>query len=189
MKMLTETKALNDLHKLKTAFQSHIKTNYEHRAADCMTCPTKGACCLDAHFVNVHITRLEAAAIRKTLGKLDEKKQAEIYRRAEETVKKYDLKTSGDTFQKTFACPLFEKGVGCLVHSEAKPAPCISHACYENEKDLPPENLQEEIENQIERLNKKTYGKDSIWLPLPVRLALVSPVKNKIAQSNKESAR
>ncbi len=68
--MLAETKALSELHELKTAYQSFIKNNYEHRAVSCETCPTKGACCLDAHFVNVHITKLEAVAIRKTLEKI-----------------------------------------------------------------------------------------------------------------------
>ena len=175
MKTLTENRALRELEKLKSDYRNFIKTRYEHKAQNCETCPTKGACCLDAHFVNVHITRLEAIAIRETLGKLDEKKQREIYRRAEETVEKYDLKTSGDTFAQTYACPLFEKGIGCLTHSESKPAPCISHACYENEADLPPDNLQTEIENQIERLNKRTYSKNSLWLPLPVWLGLVNP--------------
>ena len=145
MKMLTETKALSQLNKLKTAYQEFIKTNFEPNAQNCETCPTRGACCLDAHFVNVHITRLEAVAIRKTLEKLSADKQQEIYKRAEETVEKYDLKNSGETF----ACPLFEKGIGCLVHREAKPAPCISHACYENEADLPPENLQEHAEIKL----------------------------------------
>jgi len=175
MKMLPEIKGLNELKKLKGAYQNFIKTRYEPNAQDCQTCPTKGACCIDAHFVNVHITKLEAAAIGKTLGKLSAEKQAEIYRRAAETVEKYDLKTSGDTFAQTFACPLFEKGVGCLVHFEGKPAPCISHACYENEADLPPDNLQTEIENQIERLNKRTYGISLNYLPLPVWLDLINP--------------
>lgn len=175
MKILSETKALSELHQLKTEYQNFIRTNYEHRAADCAICPVKGACCLDAHFVNVHITRLETAAIRKTLGKLSAEKQKEIYRRAAETVEKYDLKTAGDTFAQTYACPLFETGVGCLVHSEAKPAPCISHACYENKADLPPEILQEEVENQIEKLNKRTYGNSEAWLPIPVWLNLTNP--------------
>jgi hypothetical protein len=189
MKILAEAKALNELSKLKAAHQNFIKTNYEHKAWDCQTCPTKGACCLDAHFVNVHITRLEAAAIRRTLDKLSTEKQREIYERTAETIEKYDLKTSSDTFLKTFACPLFEKGVGCLVHSSAKPAPCIQHACYENKADLPPEILQEEIENRIEKLNKKTYGNHFNWLPIPVWLDLINPFKNKISQSNKEAAR
>ncbi len=188
MKILSETKALDQLGKLKTALQNFIKINYEHQAQNCQTCPTKGACCLDAHFVNVHITKLEATAIGQTLDKLSAEKQREIYERAAETVEKYDLKTSGDTFEKTFACPLFEKGVGCLVHS-IKPAPCIQHACYENKADLPPEILLEEIENRIEKLNKKTYGNSFNWLPLPVWLDLINPFKNKIAQNNKELAR
>lgn len=172
MKMLTEIRALRELEKLKNDYRNFIKTNYEYKAQNCETCPTKGACCLDAHFVNVHITRLEAAAIRKTLDKLSEERQKKIYRRAEETVEKYDLKSSGDTFARTYACPLFEKGIGCLAHSESKPAPCISHACYENEADLPPEIFQEEIENQIEKLNKRVYGNALTWLPLPVWLKI-----------------
>lgn len=175
MKMLSQTKALKELQKLKTAYQSFVKTNYEHKAQDCQTCPTKGACCLDAHFVNVHITKLEAVAIRQILETLCEEKQRDIYKRAAETVKKYDLKTSGDSFAQTFACPLFEKGVGCLAHSSAKPAPCIQHACYENKADLPPDQLQYEIEDKIERLNKRTYGNTLAWLPLPVWLGLVNP--------------
>ena len=175
MKTLSETKALRELQKLKTAYQSLIKTKYEHKAQDCRTCPTKGACCLDAHFVNVHITKLEAVAIRKTLENLSEEKQREIYARAAKTVEKHDLKTSGDTFLTTFACPLFEKGIGCLVHSSAKPAPCIQHACYENKADLPPDQLQENVENQIERLNKRTYGNAFTWLALPIWLSLVNP--------------
>ncbi len=173
MKKLPETKALSELHKLKTAYQEFIRTNYEPRAASCETCPTKGACCLDAHFVNVHISKLEAAAIRKTLEKLSVEKQREIYERAAATVEKYDLKSPGDTFRKTYACPLFETNVGCLVHQEGKPAPCISHACYERKEDLPPEKFQTAIEVQIERLNRRTYGKDSMWLPLPVWLELI----------------
>jgi hypothetical protein len=177
MKMLSETAALEKLHKLKTTYQSFIKTNYEHKAADCAICPTKGACCLDAHFVNVHITRLEAVAVRKTLENLSREKQREIYERAAEAVEKYDLKSDGDTFQKTFACPLFEKAVGCLVHSSGKPAPCISHGCYENKEDLPPEQFQETVENAVGKLNEKTYGNNPNWLPLPVWVGRINPFK------------
>ncbi len=168
MKRLTEPKALDDLKNIKTAYREFIKINYEHNAKSCLTCETQGACCLDAHFVNVHITKLEAVAIKETLAKLSEEKQREIYRRARETVEKYDLKTSGDTFAQTFACPLFEKGIGCLVHENGKPAPCISHACYENKADLPPEQFQAQTEQRIERLNKRTYGNAWSWLPLPL---------------------
>ena len=185
MKTLSETKALRELQKLKTTYQNSIKTNYEHKAQDCGTCPTKGACCLDAHFVNVHITKLEAVAIRKTLENLTEDKQREIYARAAETIEKYNLKTSGDTFLKTFACPLFEIGIGCLVHSSAKPAPCIQHACYENKGDLPPDKLQEDAENQIERLNRRTYGNALAWLALPVWLGLVNPFAENLKTKEK----
>jgi hypothetical protein len=171
MKMLTENRALRELEELKSDYQDFIKTNYEHKAQNCATCPTKGACCLDAHFVNVHITRLEATAIRKTLGKLSEKRRKEIYRRAEKTVEKYNLKTSGDTFAQTYACPLFVQKVGCLVHnSGAKPAACIQHACYEREADLPPACLQDNVEQKIERLNREVYGENWRWLPLPAAL-------------------
>ena len=182
MKTLSETKALKELQNLKIKYQNFIKTGYERKAQDCQTCPTKGACCLDAHFVNVHISKLEAVAIRKTLENLSREKQFEIYERAAETVEKYGLKSSGDTFSQTFACPLFEKGFGCLAHSEAKPAPCIQHACYENEADLPPERLQHEIEAKIERLNKRTYG-NAVWLALPVWLKFLNPFAGK-SQSN-----
>lgn len=177
MKMLTETKALQDLHQLKSDYQNFIRENYEHNAQNCSTCPTKGACCLDAHFVNVHITKLEAVAIIKTLSNLDEEKQREIYERVAATVEKYDLQIDGDSFAKTFACPLFEKSVGCLVHENGKPAPCIAHACYENREDLPPENFQETIENKIERLNKRTYGNRLSYLPLPVWLNMINSFK------------
>ncbi len=180
MKTLTETKALQDLGKLKKDFRNFIHENYEHNAQNCETCPTKGACCLDAHFVNVHISKLEAAAIKKTLSKLSEEKQREIYGRISETVEKYDLNSVGDSFAKTFACPLFEKSVGCLIHENGKPAPCISHACYENREDLPPDDLQTEIENRIERLNKRVYGSNWNYLPLPVALELINSFKGKV---------
>lgn len=180
MKRLTNAKALNELKKVKTAYREFINSNYEHNAKSCLTCETKGACCLDAHFVNVHISKLEAVAIGEVLGKLNEKKRREIYRRARETVEKYDLKTSGDTFAQTFACPLFEKNIGCLIHENGKPAPCISHACYEKKEHLPPEKFQAQTEQHIERLNKRTYGNAWAWLPLPIWLDLIdSDERNK----------
>ena len=174
MKTLSQIKALVKLQELKTAYQERIRENYEHRAKDCSTCPTQGACCTDAHFVNVHITRLEAAAIRQKLEKLGERREREVLRRVAKTIEDYDLSAEGDTFLQKFACPLFEKGTGCLVHSEGKPAPCIQHACYENRKDLPPDELQEEIENGIEKLNRLVYRQNARWLPLPVWLGLIS---------------
>ena len=173
MKTLSQTKALIKLQELKTNYQKHIRENFEHKAKNCLTCSTQGACCTDAHFVNVHITRLEAVAIRQTLKKLGEKREGEVLRRAAKTIEDYNLSAEGDTFSQKFACPLFEKGIGCLVHSEGKPAPCIQHACYENKEDLPPDELQEEIEKRIEYLNRLVYRQTPLWLPLPIWLNLI----------------
>lgn len=167
MKTLAETNALEKLKRLKTDYKKRISNDFEHRAKSCLTCETKGACCLDEHFVNVHITKLEAVLIEKKLEKFSVEKQTEIYKRIENTIEKYDLNSGGDSFTKTFACPLFEKNVGCLIH-EIKPVPCIQHACYERLEDLPPDELQSETEEKIERLNEQTYKNFSQWLPLPV---------------------
>jgi hypothetical protein len=121
--------------------------------------------------VNVHITRLEAAAIRQVLAKFPRERRDEIYRRIGETVEEYRLSDRGDTFRQKFACPLFEKGTGCLVHERGKPLPCIQHACYENAEDLPPDRLLEERAEAVERLNRRCYGEPSVWLPLPVWLS------------------
>lgn len=178
MKFLSESKALTRLEEIKSEYRSVIQNDYESKAKSCLTCEVQGSCCTDEHFVNVHITRLEAVAVRETLRELSEEKQREIYARVEETIKKYNLERSGDTFARTFACPLFEKGLGCLAHKSAKPTPCIQHACYENLEDLPPDELQTENENAIEHLNAKTYGKNWSWLPLPVWLQKLNPFAN-----------
>lgn len=170
MKRLPEKQALVRLKKVKDAYRETIVESYEHKAKSCLTCETKGACCLDAHFVNVHITRLEAVAIREVLAELPVERREAVYRRVEETVEKYDLSAEGDTFARTFACPLFEKETGCLVHFEGKPLPCIQHACYENKADLPPDELLEEQEERVGRLNKQVYGTEPVWLPLPLWL-------------------
>lgn len=169
MKPLSEKRALSKLRKLKDDFRASIET-YERRAKSCETCETKGACCTDAHFVNVHITRLEAVLIVEELQKLNPEKREEIQQRIAETVEKYDLAADGDTFEKTFACPLFEKSVGCLIH-HVKPIPCIAHACYERREDLPPDELQAQAEAKIERLDEQTYKKFPRWLPLPLYLS------------------
>jgi len=174
VKILTETRALEKLHQLKTEFAARIRNDYEHRAKDCGTCKTPGACCLDAHFVNVHITRLEAAAIRRKLGKLSSEKQSEVYERIDRTITDYNLSESVESFEQTYACPLFEKGIGCLVHSEGKPLPCIAHACYENKKDLPPGELLSDQEGRVEKLNQLTYRKPATWTPLPVAVRIAN---------------
>ena len=76
-----------------------------------------------------------------------------------------------DITPKTYACPLFEKGVGCLVHNSAKPLPCIAHACYEREADLPPDELLTEREIKIAELNRKVYGRAEPPVPIPVAIA------------------
>jgi hypothetical protein len=107
--------------------------------------------------------------VRETLSALSVESQREVYRRVEETITKYDLRAEGDTFAQTYACPLFEKGTGCLVHHTGKPLPCIQHACYENREDLPPNGLLVEQEVRVEDLNARVYGRAS-WLPLPLWL-------------------
>jgi hypothetical protein len=174
----TEQVALAQLQRVKTAYQSFIKLNYEHRAEDCETCPTRGVCCTDAHFVNVHITRLEAVAIRDTLARtprLTDAGRRAVYARAREAVERYDLRASGDTFAQTYSCPLYDPQAGCLVHRRAKPAPCIQHACYENWEDLPPASLEARTEHRVEQLNREVYGAAWAWLPTPLWLCLVDP--------------
>lgn len=173
-----EATTLAQLQRVKSSYQSFIKLNYEHAADDCRTCPTQGVCCTDSHFVNVNITRLEAVAIRETLSRtprLTETERRAVYERAKEAVERYNLKASGDTFKQTFACPLYEPKVGCLVHQRAKPAPCIQHACYENWEDLPPTSLQTRTEHRVEQLNNEVYGMAWAWLPTPLWLCLINP--------------
>jgi hypothetical protein len=179
MSVLTlEQAALARLQRVKAAYQTSIKLDYEPRAVDCGACPTAGVCCTDAHFVNVHITRLEAVAIRETLRRtprLTEAERRSVYRRARAAVERYGLRANGDTFAQTYACPLFEPEAGCLVHRRAKPAPCIQHACYENWEDLPPASLQSRAEHRVEQLNTEAYGTAWGWLPTPLWLTLVDP--------------
>lgn len=170
MKILSERRALETLNEIRTNYASVIRSDYEHRARSCVTCDTPGACCLDEHFVNVHISRLEAVAINKVLDALPENEQKRVRERTETTIRKYALSEDDDTFALTYACPLFDKSVGCLVHDKAKPLPCIQHACYENATDLPPAELLSENERAVDDLNSKTYGKPQPWLPIPVAL-------------------
>lgn len=170
MKLLSEKNALTRLACLRDDFARKIREGYEHRAAPCLSCATPGACCLDAHFVNVHISRLEAAAINAKLDSLSDEQQGEVLRRIESTIAEYNLSLEGDTFGQKFACPLFEKGTGCLVHDAGKPVACTVHACYENAGDLPPDELQVAQEQKIDDLNARTYGRRDQWLPLPLAL-------------------
>ena len=140
-----------------------------------MTCETQGACCQDAHFVNVHISKLEAVAIQKTLSQLPHQKLDEVNERVDAAIDKYSLTTDGDTFAQTYACPLFEPSIGCLVHNAGKPVPCMMHACYEQQSDLPPDELQTAAEKRIETLNTRTYRRSLPVLPLPLAIRSVRP--------------
>jgi len=186
MKLLSEKQALAKLRHLKNDFRQSIRQDYEHRAKDCLTCSTKGACCLDAHFVNVHITRLEAVLINRELQKFSPAKRKEIRRRIEEAIERYGLSSEGDTFTQTFACPLFAKDTGCLIH-EVKPLPCIQHACYERQEDLPPDELLAEAEAEVERLNKRTYRQLAPWLPLPLFLQMLA-AESEVIRGDSSSA-
>ena len=178
MKQLTEARALAALRESKAAYRSEIKLGFEHKAQSCSTCPTQGVCCTDAHFVNNHITRLEAVHIRDVLARtprIDDAARRRIYERARDAITRYKLSSAGDTFRQTYSCPLFEPNVGCLVHARAKPAPCIQHGCYTDWEDVPPASLQWQIEHRVEKLNTAVYGGSWAWLSVPVWLALVDP--------------
>src|SRR5688572_19550511 len=152
MKPLSETKAISKLSEIRNEFAEEIRRGYEHRARSCSACEAPGACCLDAHFVNVRITRLEAVAIGKALDSLSAERREKVYSRIRETIEKYGL--DDDQSNQTYACPLFERGTGCLVHETAKPLPCIAHACYERKEDLPPDELLAARETEIDKSNR-----------------------------------
>ncbi|MFN2501990.1 MAG: hypothetical protein ABR530_08265 [Pyrinomonadaceae bacterium] len=168
MKLVSETRSLKKLSDLKERFKENI-SDYEARAKSCETCEVQGSCCLDAHFVNVRVSRLEAVAIERVLTSLAPEKRQIVEKRIDDAVTRYGL-TVDPTQDRTFACPLFERGTGCLVHNEGKPLPCIAHACYEDQPDLPPENILIEKELAVDALNSRTYGSPQPWLPLPVAL-------------------
>src|SRR5262249_15728679 len=145
MKLLSEKLGSVKLKAVREEFQQKI-SSYEERAESCATCKTPGACCLDEHFVNVRISKLEAVAIDSVLSQLHVTDQSRIYHRIEKAAE-------GLGSSDTFACPRYERGVGCLVHEEAKPLPCIQHACYRRREDLPPDALLDEAEAKVDRLN------------------------------------
>jgi hypothetical protein len=166
MKAISEKEGIDRLAAIRVRFGERMRTEYEHAALPCSVCPTPGACCLDEHFVNVRIARLEAAAIRKVLAAMPEDQRRKVEDRIEAAVTRYKLDEALDP-ETTYACPLFEKGVGCLVHAAAKPLPCIAHACYERDEDLPPDEILNEAELLIDKLNERVYREPSELLPIP----------------------
>lgn len=170
MKLVSESKAIALLDGIRREFRAKV-ADHEQRAASCESCSTPGACCLDAHFVNVRISRLEAAAIRNALAELPEELRGKVSDRIDVTISTYKLDEAIDTSTTTYACPLFERGVGCLVHSTAKPLPCIAHACYSSPADLPPDDLLNDAEMKVERLNERTYARSQPLVPLPLAIS------------------
>jgi hypothetical protein len=169
MKKLSEKTAIGMLSRIRSELTETIRTEYEHRARSCETCETKGACCLDAHFVNVRITRLEAAAIVSEIDRLPMPKRAAVRERIVDAVEHFDLEDEGNA-DKTYACPLFERDAGCLVHDTAKPLPCIVHACYERKEDLPPEHILRERESRVFDISRRTYSSASFPKSLPAAI-------------------
>lgn len=164
MKMLSETAGLDRLADFRNEFRSAVGA-YEQKALACSSCSTPGACCLDEHFVNVRISRLEAVAIKNAIKELADETVHEVSRRISSVIEAHGLSADAD---KTFACPLYDRSVGCLVHTTAKPLPCIHHACYERKGDLPPDAILDDAELSVERLNRKVYGRELPLLPLPI---------------------
>lgn len=169
MKLRSERQSLERLGEIKSRLRTEISAGYEHRAKSCVTCETPGACCLDAHFVNVRISRLEAVAINNFIDELPRERAKEIRERIDATIATYELTTDAESDNK-FACPLFEKGTGCIVHDVGKPVPCIVHACYELADDMPPSGIADAAELAVHRLNAQTYGRPQPLLPIPLAL-------------------
>lgn len=178
MKVLSEKRALALLKRVKDDLRSDVAV-YERRAADCAACDTPGACCLDEHFVNVRISRLEAVAIAGVIEQIHGIRRAALEERIANAA--VPLLCAADHIE-TFACPLYEKGTGCLVHDEAKPVPCIHHACYASRNDLPPDDLQNAAELAIDRLNERVWGRSQHLQPIPVAVqrAISRPSKSRV---------
>jgi hypothetical protein len=167
--MISETRALRMLGTIRNEFRSEVGV-YERNALACKNCSTPGACCLDEHFVNVRITRLEGVAIRNELDKLGDELRDNVLSRVDQVVDRYELNSG---VNRTYSCPLYDRKAGCLVHETAKPLPCIHHACYEKKDDLPPDDLLDKAESSVERLNQKVYGSAQVLLPLPIAIQKV----------------
>ena len=171
MRFVSETNGMTQLAIARQSLRDAVAP-YETNAKDCGTCETRGVCCTDIHFVNVRITTLESKAIASAIGALSDEKRTSVLKNislAAETLRKGE---SPDLEMRFYSCPLFDDAVGCSVH-EVKPGTCIHHACYEQRRDLPPDHLLEEHEQEVADLNKRVYGKDSVPLPIPIALSLI----------------
>lgn len=160
MKPLSEGAGIEKLSQIREGFRQEIAAEFEHRAMPCSICTTPGACCLDEHFVNVRISRLEASAIRRAVDELDFETRSAVFVRLER------IKPGAEFY----SCPLYETRVGCLVHHTAKPLPCIAHACYAQSEDLPPDELLETREVEIDLLNRRVYRRGQPLEPIHAAL-------------------
>ncbi len=160
MKFIAQKAGIERLAKIREGFRDEIAARFEHRAKACSSCETPGACCLDEHFVNVRVSRLEAAAINDAVRSLDADVRSAVFSRLEKI----------DAEAEFYACPLYQTGVGCLVHDTAKPLPCIAHACYERREDLPPDGLLSVREIEIDDLNRRVYGRSRPMMPIHAAL-------------------
>ena len=170
LKLISQTKALQKLETLRAEFRGYIRANFEHKAADCISCNDFGKCCKDKNFVNVRLTKLEAKAIAGEITKLNPLQRDKVISRIKLAASKFRLFSDEDDFFQSFSCPLFEENIGCLVHNGPKPFACIHHGCYEKAEDLPPDEILDDSEKIIARIERFTYGKSSASLPLPVAL-------------------
>ena len=160
MKLLSESIGVARLANIREDFRDEIAAKFEPRAKACSSCETPGACCLDEHFVNVRVSRLEAAAIRNAVSELDSGVQAAVFTRLERIEPDAEF----------YACPLYQPGVGCLIHNTAKPLPCIAHACYERKEDLPPDEFLSAREVEVDDLNRRVYGRSETQMPIHAAL-------------------
>ena len=160
MRLISESSGIERLRQIREDFRQDVAARFEHRAKPCAIGETPGACCLDELFVNVRISRLVAAAIRNAVAGLDEDQQSAIGERL----------ANIDPDSEFYSCPLYQKGVGCLVHETAKPLPCIAHACYDRKEDLPPDELLAEREMEIDALNRQVYGRTQPQTPIHTAL-------------------
>ncbi|MDI1242099.1 MAG: hypothetical protein PSX80_09285 [bacterium] len=160
MRLLSESRAIERLAEIRDEFRSDIRARFEHRAKPCSDCQTPGICCSDEHFVNVRVSRIEAAAIRKAVVRLADEVRSQVFDRLEKV----------DADAEFYSCPIYQPGTGCLIHKTAKPLPCIAHACYERKEDLPPDELLATRELEIEDLNRRVYGRSQPMTPIHAAL-------------------
>src|SRR5687768_7428910 len=103
MRLIAETKGLEKLVEIQREFASEIRSGYEHKARSCAVCTTPGACCLDEHFVNVRISRLEAVAINGVLETLPTERQQMVEHRVRSAIERYKLDEAIDVAT-TYSC-------------------------------------------------------------------------------------